>query len=57
MVLVTSGAIAAGLGQLGWKTRPKTIPRQQAAAAIGQSHLMHTNEEIFGKYGQLVAQV
>jgi len=57
VVLVTSGAIAAGMGKLGWKTRPKTIPRQQAAAAIGQSHLMHTYEEIFGKYGQLVAQV
>ena len=57
VVLVTSGAIATGMGKLGWKTRPKTIPRQQAAAAIGQSHLMHTYEEIFRKYGQLVAQV
>ena len=57
VVLVTSGAIATGMGKLGWKTRPKTIPRQQAAAAIGQSHLMHTYEEIFGKYDQLVAQV
>lgn len=57
VVLVTSGAIAAGMGKLGWKTRPKMIPRQQAAAAIGQSHLMHTYEEIFGKYSQLVAQV
>jgi glutamate 5-kinase len=57
VVLVTSGAIAAGMGKLGWKTRPKTIPRQQAAAAIGQSHLMHTYEETFGKYDQLVAQV
>ena len=42
---------------LGWETRPKNIPRQQAAAAIGQSHLMRTYEEIFGKHGQLVAQV
>lgn len=57
VVLVTSGAIAAGMGKLGWRTRPKIIPRQQAAAAIGQGHLMHTYEEIFGKYGQLVAQV
>jgi len=57
VILVTSGAIATGMGKLGWKTRPKTIPRQQAAAAIGQSHLMHTYEEIFRKYGQLVAQV
>jgi len=57
VVLVTSGAIAAGMGKLNWETRPKDIPRQQAAAAIGQSHLMHTYEESFGKYGQLVAQV
>jgi len=57
VVLVTSGAIAAGMGRLGWETRPRSIPRQQAAAAIGQSHLMHTYEEIFGKYNQLVAQV
>lgn len=57
VVLVTSGAIATGMGKLGWKTRPRTIPRQQAAAAIGQSHLMHTYEESFGRYGQLVAQV
>ena len=57
VVLVTSGAIATGMGMLGWKTRPKAIPRQQAAAAIGQSHLMHTYEEIFRRHGQLVAQV
>lgn len=57
VVLVTSGAIAAGMWKLGWKTRPKTIPGQQAAAAVGQSHLMHTYEVIFRKYDQLVAQV
>lgn len=57
VALVTSGAIATGMGKLGWKTRPKTIPRQQAAAAIGQSHLMHTYEQIFRKHDQLVAQV
>jgi len=57
VVLVTSGAIATGMSKLGWKTRPGTIPRQQAAAAIGQSHLMHIYEEIFGEYGHLVAQV
>ena len=57
VVLVTSGAIAAGMGKLDWDVRPSTIPRQQAAAAIGQSHLMHTYEELFGKYDQLVAQV
>ncbi|MBD3181610.1 glutamate 5-kinase [Candidatus Poribacteria bacterium] len=57
VILVTSGAIATGMGQLGWKTRPRDIPRQQAAAAVGQGHLMHTYKQIFEKHGQLVAQV
>lgn len=57
VVLVTSGAIATGMGRLGWKTRPKTIPGQQAAAAVGQSHLMRIYELMFGEYGQIVAQV
>ena len=57
VILVTSGAIAAGMGKLGWDVRPKTIPRQQAAAAIGQSHLMNAYAESFGGHGQLVAQV
>ena len=45
------------MGKLGWKERPKTIPEQQAAAAVGQSYLMQAYEETFGKYNQLVAQV
>lgn len=57
VVLVTSGAIATGMGKLGWKIRPKSIPGQQAAAAVGQSHLMRIYELIFGEYGQIVAQV
>ncbi len=57
VVLVTSGAIATGMGKLGWKTRPKSIPGQQAAAAVGQSHLMRIYELIFSEYGQIVAQV
>lgn len=57
VMLVTSGAIAAGMGKLGWETRPKAIPRQQAAAAVGQSHIMHTYEESFNKHSQPVAQI
>jgi len=57
VVLVTSGAIATGMGKLGWKTRPETIPGQQAAAAVGQSHLMRIYELIFGECGQTVAQI
>ena len=36
MVLVSSGAIAAGLAPLGMKRRPKALPAQQAAASVGQ---------------------
>lgn len=57
VVLVTSGAIATGMCKLGLKTRPKSIPDQQAAAAVGQSHLMRIYELIFSEYGQIVAQV
>ncbi|RLA87666.1 MAG: glutamate 5-kinase, partial [Deltaproteobacteria bacterium] len=37
VILVTSGAIAAGMRKMGLKIRPRTIPEQQAAAAAGQS--------------------
>lgn len=57
IVLVTSGAIGAGLDRLGLKERPKVIPEKQALAAIGQGILMHTYEKLFGEYGQTVAQV
>lgn len=57
VVLVSSGAIGAGLGKLGWKRRPATIPEKQAAAAVGQSLLMQIYERVFGEYGLTVAQV
>lgn len=57
IILVTSGAVGAGMDRLGLKEKPKTIPEKQAAAAIGQGILMHTYEKIFGEYGQVVAQV
>lgn len=41
ILLVTSGAIGAGLGRLGFSTRPKNIPELQAVAAVGQGILMH----------------
>src|SRR5688572_945405 len=40
IVLVSSGAVAAGMSRLGWKQRPKTIPEKQALAAVGQIKLM-----------------
>jgi len=57
ILLVTSGAVAAGMDRLGLKEKPKTIPEKQAAAAVGQGILMHTYEKLFGEYGQVVAQV
>ncbi|MDD4169941.1 MAG: glutamate 5-kinase [Desulfotomaculaceae bacterium] len=57
VLLVTSGAVGAGSGRLGLKGRPKTIPEKQAAAAIGQSILMHIYEKIFAEYGVTVGQV
>ena len=57
IILVTSGAVGAGLDRLGSTERPKTIPEKQAVAAIGQGILMHMYEKFFAEYGQIVAQV
>lgn len=57
VVLVTSGAVAAGVGKLGLKSKPKTIPEKQAAAAVGQGILMHMYEKIFSEYGKIAAQI
>lgn len=57
MILVSSGAVGAGMDRLGLKEKPKTIPEKQAAAAVGQGILMHTYEKLFGEYGQVAAQV
>ena len=56
-VLVSSGAIAAGMGVLGFTKRPKELRELQAAAAVGQGKLMALYDEIFEKLGQRVAQV
>ena len=57
MVLVSSGAIAAGLGKLGLAKKPESIPEKQAIAAIGQGVLMHIYEKFFAEYGQIMGQV
>jgi glutamate 5-kinase len=56
-VLVSSGAIAAGMGRLSMTEKPKTMPQKQAAAAIGQSALMWNYERAFSFFGEKVAQV
>lgn len=57
VILVTSGAVGAGMGRLGLKGRPRTLPEKQAAAAVGQGMLMHMYEKFFAEYGLTVAQV
>lgn len=57
VILVSSGAIAAGIGKLGLKVRPKTIPEKQAAAAVGQGILLHMYEKLFSEYGKVVGQI
>jgi glutamate 5-kinase len=56
LVLVTSGAIRTGLTALG-VAQARTVPEKQAAAAVGQSLLMHTYIELFRQHGIVAAQV
>ena len=57
IIIVSSGAIGAGMAELGLKQRPKRLDELQAAAAIGQSKLMAVYDRLFGKFGITVAQV
>lgn len=57
VVLVTSGAVGSGMGVLGFNKRPAELAAQQACAAIGQSRLMATYEQLFGEFNINVAQV
>ncbi|MFE0457699.1 glutamate 5-kinase [Kitasatospora sp. NPDC058965] len=57
IVLVSSGAIAAGLAPLGLDRRPKDLARQQAAASVGQGLLVARYTASFARYGRRVGQV
>jgi glutamate 5-kinase len=57
VLIVSSGAVAAGMKKLGLRSRPKDIRLKQAAAAVGQSSLMWAYERSFGEHGTKVAQV
>lgn len=56
-ILVSSGAIGAGIGRLALKRKPETIQERQAVAAIGQGLLIQFYEKLFAEYGHIVAQV
>lgn len=57
VVLVSSGAIAAGFGPLGFEARPTDVADQQACAAVGQGLLMAQYENAFARYGLRVGQI
>ena len=57
VVLVTSGAVGAGMGALGLEKRPTELAELQACAAVGQSRLMATYADLFARHGLHVAQV
>ncbi len=57
IILVSSGAVAAGMTRLGWQTRPTYINELQAAAAVGQTRLIQMYETEFARYDLWSAQV
>ncbi|WP_061288329.1 glutamate 5-kinase [Azotobacter vinelandii] len=57
LVLVSSGAVAAGMSQLGWNARPKSIHELQAAAAVGQMGLVRAWESSFAEHSRHTAQI
>jgi glutamate 5-kinase len=57
VILVSSGALAAGMKKVGLPRRPDEIPKRQAAAAVGQAGLIMEYEKAFESHGRKVAQV
>ena len=57
VLLVSSGAIAAGMQRLGWKKRPNALHELQAAAAVGQMGLIQVYESCFRKHDLLTSQI
>ena len=57
IILVSSGAIAMGIGKLGLKEKPGDIPSKQAAAANGQCELMYIYDKLFQEHNHTVAQI
>lgn len=57
VVLVSSGAVAAGIGKLGLRERPADLARLQAVASVGQAQLIQTYEQFFTSFGHHAAQI
>jgi len=57
VVLVTSGAIAIGIGRLDLVKKPDTVREKQAMATVGQCELMNIYSRLFSEYGHIVGQM
>lgn len=57
VILVSSGAIAAGRGALGFEKKPETIAQKQACASVGQAFLMMIYQKLFNEYHQTASQI
>jgi glutamate 5-kinase len=57
VALVSSGAVGAGMGQLGWKRRPDNLRQLQAAAAVGQAYLIRAYDEGLRRHRRHAAQL
>ncbi len=57
VLIVSSGAVLAGLIKLGLKQKPKTITEKQALASVGQAYLMQIYDNIFSKNGLYIGQI
>ena len=57
VVIVTSGAVAEGMARLGWEERPESLPRLQAAAAVGQMGLVEAYAEGLARFDTHSAQI
>jgi len=57
VVLVTSGAVGAGMGRLNMTERPKTLSEKQALASVGQVALTHLYQMLFQEYGKIIGQL
>ena len=57
VILVSSGAVAAGVSKLKMSSRPSEMKEKQAAASVGQCELMFIYDKYFSQYGQVVSQL
>ncbi|MEG1651854.1 MAG: glutamate 5-kinase, partial [Oscillospiraceae bacterium] len=57
LIIVTSGAVAIGVGKLGFNSRPKEMSAKQACASVGQCELMYMYDKLFSVYNHTVSQV